>query len=130
MHKTLQMLLCLLVTVAGMLAAMAQEAPPLSLHYAVEAARANHPSLHAARAEVTAASANLRGARTLRNPEIIVTPGVLGPAGSDELLSIAQPLEINGAKQARTKVAAGQLEAMQAERRVAERDVILAVWTA
>jgi cobalt-zinc-cadmium efflux system outer membrane protein len=130
MHKALQLILCLLLTVAGMLAATAQEAPPLSLHDAVEAARANHPSLHAAQADVTAATANLRGARTLRNPEILVTPGVLGSAGSDELLSIAQPLEINGAKQARTKIATGQLAATQANRRITERELILAVSSA
>jgi len=113
-----------------MLVVAAQEAPPLSLQAAVDAARANHPALQAAQADVTAASANLRGARTLRNPEIMVTPSVLGPAGSDELLFIAQPLEINGAKKARAKIATGQLEATQAERRVTERELIFAVHTA
>lgn len=110
------------------LSALAQE--PLSLADAVQYALAHHPSRHAASADLTAASAHLRGARTLRNPEIVVTPGVLGPAGSDELLSIAQPLELNGARQARMKVATSQLEAMKAEQQVTERDLILAVKTA
>ncbi|HEY3380089.1 MAG TPA: TolC family protein [Armatimonadota bacterium] len=127
MYKALQLFVCLLVASAGMLALAA---PPLSLHAAIDTARANHPALQAAHADVTAASANLRGARTLRNPEILVTPGVLGPAGSDEFLSIAQPLEINGAKRARTNIATGQLEATQAERRVTEQAVIFTVKTA
>lgn len=130
MHKALQLFVCLLVVIAGSLAFADQEAPPLTMQAAIDIARANHPSIQAAQADVTAASVNLRGARTLRNPEILVTPAVLGPAGSDELLSITQPLEINGAKQARTKIATGQLVATQAERRVIERDVILTVQAA
>jgi len=110
------------------LSASAQDA--LTLDAAVQLARAQHPALQAAREDVTAAIANLRGARMPRNPEIIVTPGVLGPAGSDEFLSIAQSLELNGARAARARAAGGQVQAATADQQVTEREVLLAVRTA
>jgi cobalt-zinc-cadmium efflux system outer membrane protein len=110
------------------LPALAQET--FNLVDAVQYALSHHPSRQAAHADLTAAAANLRGARTLRNPEILITPGVSGSAGTDELLSIAQLLELNGARRARTKVATSQLEAAKAEQQITERDLILAVKTA
>lgn len=121
-------LLVLSALASALLSAMAQET--LTLDAAVHFARLHHPSLQAAQADAAAAAATLRGARALRNPEIIVTPNVLGPAGSDELLSLTQPLDITGARQARANIAGGHLDALQAEQRVTERAVILAVQTA
>ncbi|MHB9131457.1 MAG: TolC family protein [Armatimonadota bacterium] len=124
---TIRQMLLLLVIVLAALPALAQEA--FTLDAAVQYARAHHPALQAAQEDVTAATANLRGAKALRNPEIVITPGVLGPAGSDELLAISQLLEINGTRKARTKAAAGQLQAADADRRMTERAVLLTVKT-
>ncbi|MHB0937778.1 MAG: TolC family protein [Armatimonadota bacterium] len=121
-------LILLVLMSALFLRVLAQDA--LTLDAAVRAALANHPARKAADADTTAASANLRGAKALSNPEIVVAPGILGPAGSDELLSIAQPLEINGTRTARTQIAAGQLAAIQAQTRIVERELALAVRTA
>ncbi|MHB9107050.1 MAG: TolC family protein [Armatimonadota bacterium] len=121
-------LILLVLMSALFLRVLAQDA--LTLDAAVRAALANHPARKAADADTTAASANLRGAKALSNPEIVVTPGILGPAGSDELLSIAQLLEINGTRTARTQIAAGQLAAIQAQTRIVERELALAVRTA
>jgi cobalt-zinc-cadmium efflux system outer membrane protein len=112
----------------AMLSAWAQE--PLTLEAALQYARAHHPALQAAQEDVAAATANLRGAKVLRNPEIVITPGVLGPAGSDEFLSITQPLEVNGARKARVHAADGQVQAATADRRVTAREVIRVVQTA
>ncbi len=124
MHVYRQTLLLFTIVLAT-LPALAQEA--FTLDAAAQYARTHHPALQAAREDVTAATANLRGAKAPRNPEIIITPGVLGPAGSDEFLSISQALEINGARKARAKAAAGQLQATDADRRVTEQEVLLAV---
>ena len=121
-------LFILVMTAAVMLPVPAQDA--LTVDAAVRMALANHPARKAADADTTAAAANLRGAKTLSNPEIVVTPGILGPAGSDELLSISQPLEINGARKARVQIAAGQLAAVQGQHRIVERELVLAVKTA
>ncbi len=120
--------LFLLTIVLAVLPALTQEA--FTLGAAVQYARTHRLTLHAAQDDVAAATANLRRARALRNPEIVVTPGVLGPAGADEFLSLSQPLEINGARKARAKAAAGQLHATSADQRVTERDILLAVQTA
>jgi hypothetical protein len=85
MHVYRQTLLLFTIVLAT-LPALAQEA--FTLDAAAQYARTHHPALQAAREDVTAATANLRGAKAPRNPEIIITPGVLGPAGSDEFLSI------------------------------------------
>jgi cobalt-zinc-cadmium efflux system outer membrane protein len=114
-----------MMTAALMLPAPAQDA--LTLDAAVQMALTHHPVRKAAAGEVTAASANARGAKALSNPEIVVTPGILGPAGSDELFSISQPLEINGARKARTQIAAGQLGAARAQVLIVERELVLAV---
>lgn len=121
-------LFILFMSVTWLLPTLAQDA--LTLDAAVRMALTNHPARKAATEETNAASANLRGAKTLRNPEIIVTPGILGPAGSDELLSISQPLELNGTRKARMQIATGQLAAAQGQTRIVERELVLAVNTA
>jgi cobalt-zinc-cadmium efflux system outer membrane protein len=121
-------ILMLCAIMLAMLSAWAQE--PLTLEAALQYARAHHPALQAAQEDVAAATANLRGAKVLRNPEIVITPGVLGPAGSDEFLSITQPLEVNGARKARVHAADGQVQAATADRRVTAREVIRVVQTA
>jgi cobalt-zinc-cadmium efflux system outer membrane protein len=99
----------------------------LTVGDAVTYALTHHPELKAVREEEAAAKAAMRGAQARRNPEILVTPGILGSAGSDELFSLTQPLELTGARAARARIATGELEAAHAESRVTERDVALTV---
>ncbi|OPZ86256.1 MAG: Cobalt-zinc-cadmium resistance protein CzcC precursor [bacterium ADurb.Bin429] len=124
----IRQILFLLVVMLTVLSACAQET--LTLEAALAYARVHHPALEVAQEDVAGALAGLRGAKALSNPEIVITPGVLGPAGSDEFISISQPLELNGARKARANAAAGALDAAQAKRRIAERAVLLAVRTA
>ncbi|MHB8995157.1 MAG: TolC family protein [Armatimonadota bacterium] len=81
----------------------------LTVSQAVQIALDNHPTLKVAGYDLAAAEAQLRGAKARATPEVRVTPGIVGPAGSDEVLFIFQPLEINGARSARTEAASGQL---------------------
>lgn len=71
----------------------------LSLDEAIKSALTSNPNIAAAGHESQAADAASRGARALPNPEVVISPGILGPAGSDEAISIVQPLEVNGARE-------------------------------
>jgi len=99
----------------------------LSLRDAVTAALTRNPSLQASRADVEAARAGARGARALANPEIIFTPPVAGAAGSDEEFSFVQPLEVNGQRRARTRVANAELQASTAGSSATQRETVRAV---
>lgn len=104
----------------------------LSLEQAVNEALEHNASLRSTKAEVSAAKANEHGAKALANPEITVTPGITGSAGSDEVLSVVQPLEINGQRRIRSRIAQAETRAAEAGVRLAERDltrdVKLAYW--
>jgi cobalt-zinc-cadmium efflux system outer membrane protein len=91
---------------------------------AVALALRNHPVPRAAAREVEAARAGVGAARALTNPSVIVSPGVIGPAGSDEELSVTQPLELNGARGARTGVAESQLRAGRSQAVIAIRNLV------
>lgn len=106
---------------------MAASQNSLSLEEAVNIALKNNPNLIAMRSEVKAAMAGQRGARALSNPEIVLAPGIAGEAGSDEELTIIQPLEINGQRGVRTKIADAESNAVQASYKAAERDVVRSV---
>lgn len=103
--------------------AAAQE-QALTLAQAVELALASHPSLKAGAFELQAAEAQLAGARALASPEVRVTPPVIGSEGSDEVLSVEQPLEVNGARRARSRVAAGLLAETTAQTGQARADLV------
>lgn len=99
--------LCLglvLLLCAGRLAAQEQA---LTVARAVELALQNHPSLKVSGFELQAAEAQVRGAGARAAPEVRVTPGIIGSEGSDEILAVEQPLEINGARRARSRMAQG-----------------------
>lgn len=110
------------------LPAMAQEC--LSLAAAVQFALQQHPVTQAAQYDVLAAQATARGARMLRNPEIVITPEMLGSDPADDVVSVLQPLEVNGTRRARTTIAAGKLAAAQAAAQITARDLVLEVSTA
>ncbi len=103
---------------------------PLTLQAAIQCALATHPLRHAAQIDVETAGYAWREARLPLNPTILITPNSYGTLGVIELLYITQPLEINGAREARTCAAAGKLETAQAQECMTEHDLTLAVATA
>ena len=70
----------------------------LSVDDAVALALRNNPLPQAAARQVGAARAGVSAARSLANPDVVVTPTVLGPMGADQAVSITQPLEVNGTR--------------------------------
>ncbi|MHB1455532.1 MAG: TolC family protein [Armatimonadota bacterium] len=99
----------------------------LSLKEAVNEALEHNASLKSTKAEVLGSKANERGAGTLTNPEITVTPGITGSAGSDEVLSVVQPLEVNGQRKIRSRIAQAETRALEANSKSVERDLIRSV---
>jgi cobalt-zinc-cadmium efflux system outer membrane protein len=104
---------------------LAQPAPTaLTLDAAVAEALRHNPLARAGIHQVQAARAGIGAARALPNPSITLAPGLLGPAGSDEELSVAQPLEVSGVRGARTGVARAGLQAARSEAVAATRDLV------
>jgi cobalt-zinc-cadmium efflux system outer membrane protein len=107
-------------------AALAQQPPPLSIEEAVAQAVKNNPRISASVRHVTAAREGVRAARALANPQVAFTPALIS-AGSDEEVLIQQPLEINGARTARSGVSSARASQAEAEAMTTLRDVVLAV---
>src|SRR5207247_2658202 len=91
---------------------------------AVALALRNNPLPQAAMSQVSAARAGVSAARSLANPDVVVTPTVLGPMGADQAVSITQPLEVNGTRGARTRVAQAELRAARSTSVVTARDLV------
>ena len=102
----------------------AARAEQLTVSQAVQIALGNHPSLKVAGFELQAAEAQLRGAKARVTPEVIVAPGIPWATGSDDVISVFQPLEVNGARRARTETATGQLAGSQAAAAASRSDLI------
>ena len=117
----------LMMMLALGLAGAASAEPALSLQQAVNMALERNPILQSSRTEIQAAKANERGAKTLTNPDIIITPSIAGSAGSDEVLSVIQPLEVNGQRKIRGRIAQAETRATEAGSRSTERDLIRSV---
>lgn len=103
---------------------------PLTLQAAIQCALAHHPLRLAAQIDVDTACFAWREARLPLNPTVLITPNSYGTAGVIQLLYITQPLEITGAREARTCVAAGKLATAKAQECMTEHDLTLAVATA
>lgn len=107
-------------------------ADTLSLQQTIDVAIRNNPDIQAGRLSAEAALHAARGARALANPELIVAPSVVGEAGSDAAVFFNQPLEINGSRKARGRIAAHEAEAAAHNSGRIEqtiiRDVKLAYW--
>ena len=117
----------LLLLLSGLLCSVTGAQESLTIERAVTAALEHNPLLQASRHDVEAARATARGARALANPEILIAPAVSGAAGSDEEFSLVQPLEINGQRQARTRVANAELQASAAGHSATQRETVRAV---
>lgn len=125
MNQAVRLLLMMLLAFGMAGTASAQDA--LTLEQAVSTALDRNPIVQSSRTEVQAARANERGARALANPDITVTPGILGSAGSDEVLSVVQPLEINGQRRTRSRIAQAETRSAEAVSTATERDLIRSV---
>ncbi|HOM72719.1 MAG TPA: TolC family protein [Armatimonadota bacterium] len=128
MPRTL--VLCLILAQCLPAALYAQQ--ELSLDEAVKAALAGNPAISAAGYDVEAAGMSAKGAKALANPEFVVEPFLTGENGSDVELHLIQPLEINGSRKARGKIAENEYKAQRAAEAVSRseliRDVKIAYW--
>jgi outer membrane protein TolC len=102
-------------------------AESLTVQQAVDIALRQNPDLRAAGNETDAARAGERGARALANPEILVAPTVVGTAGADSAVSVVQPLEVNGQRAVRSRIARFETSATQASYRVVANDLVRSV---
>jgi outer membrane protein, heavy metal efflux system len=103
--------------------------PSLGVDEAIRHAIERAPGLAAAVRDAVAAQAGVRAARAMANPELVIAPP-LTAGGSDEEFSIRQPFEVNGARSARTAVAAARHRGAQAAATVALRETVFATKTA
>ncbi len=117
--------LALIVSMSAAIAA--SDTTSLGLQEAIDIALRQNPNLLASRSDVDAARANERSAGTLTNPELVVSPTIAGTAGSDSAVLIVQPLEINGSRAIRTRIARAEKDATQAAHLSVERDVVRSV---
>lgn len=112
------------------LSAPAPVAPLYTLQALRDAARANHPSLEAARALVEAGRAQVTSAGAYPNPEVEFLAGrtharVPGAStGGAQSLAVTQRLDNPWQREARLDVAGFGLDARQAERRGFENDLL------
>ncbi|MCC6485052.1 MAG: TolC family protein [Armatimonadetes bacterium] len=102
----------------------------LSLEEAVSKALDNNPVVSAVRAAVGSAEFGARSARALSNPTVHFTPALTSPGGSDEELSVQQPLEINGTRSARSASARAVADGIQAVGATELLDLVLQTETA
>jgi len=106
------------------------DAPALTSQDAVRIALENHPVLRAAAHGVAAAQSGVEAARARKNPEVLIAPILIGDEGAPEAVSVTQPLELNGSRDARLRIAMGASGASAAEAEVSQRAVALAARTA
>lgn len=99
----------------------------LTLNQAIEQALSSNPTIAAGQMSANAAAEAARGAKALTNPELTVAPSVVGTAGADSAALISQPLEINGSRKARSRIAGQEAVAAVADAQVISRDIILRV---
>ena len=102
-------------------------AEELSLEQAIKQALAKNPTIAAGQLWAGAARESARGARALANPDLLVAPSVVGTAGSDSAVLLMQPLEINGSRTARSRIAAHEADAAAHSARATSRDIVLSV---
>ena len=103
------------------------QAEALTLEQAVDQALTRNPTVAAGHLFATAARESARGARALTNPEMLVAPTVIGDGGSDSAAMFVQPLEINGARNARSRIATAEADAASHRFEAARRDMALQV---
>jgi outer membrane protein, heavy metal efflux system len=111
----------------ALIAVSANAAESLSLSQAVEMALGANPSVAAGRLSAEAARHAARGARALANPEISISPNIIGEAGSDSAVFVSQPLEINGSRRARGNAASHEAAAAGYDALTSRREIAFRV---
>lgn len=106
------------------------ESPPFRLEEAVSQAIRHNLGLSAVARDVVAARFEEKSAGSLANPEFLFTPGVTSLSGTGEELLIQQPLELNGARSARTDIARAHTRAARAEAVIELRRLVFSTKTA
>lgn len=116
-----------LVLLVSSIAHSSATAEALTLQQAVEQAAKCNPTVAAGLLSASAARESARGAKALTNPEILLAPSVIGTGGSDSAALLIQPLEINGSRKARGRVAEQEAGAAFYDSEVARRGIVLRV---
>lgn len=114
----------LVLTALATSGAVAEE---LSLSQAVAIALRNNPTISAGQLTAVAAQDSAKGARALANPQFEVAPTIIGEAGSDSAILVSQPLEINGSRRVRSRIAEDQACVASYEAETSTRKVVLEV---
>lgn len=117
-------IVCLLLGLSVGVARTQTPPAPLTVEEAVATALRQNPLRRAAISATEAAGAGVGAARALANPAITIAPTIAGAMGSDEELSVIQPLEISGTRSARAGVARAELRAAQSDAVVSARDLV------
>jgi outer membrane protein TolC len=115
--------LYILVLIGGVCSSFAQE-PPLTLKRALEVTVERHPRLLALRHDIQAARYRIQSASALHNPLLKVVPE-FSAGGSDNALLLEQPLELNGTRRARVRIARAEQEQVY-QQSLAEGSLLLA----
>lgn len=102
-------------------------AEELSFSQAVELALKNNPTIAAGQLLDDAAKQAIRSANALANPEISVAPSIVGDAGADSAIFLSQPLEINGTRRIRGKIATFEAAAVSLDAFMTRQDMLLQV---
>ena len=105
----------------------AAAAEQLSLNQAIELALRSNPTVAAGQFYADAAKQAARGASALTNPEISISPNIIGDAGADSAILFVQPLEVNGSRTVRAAIASYQSTAAGLDAVATKRDVLLRV---
>lgn len=102
-------------------------AEEISLTRAVEISIKNNPEISAALFEEQSALFRAKGSRAPANPEILYAPTVAGKDGSDSEALIVQPLEINGSRAVKAKIASSEADSAKFESITKMQSIILQV---
>src|SRR5512141_490722 len=122
-----------LLVAAGLLWSVAQPAQPLSLEEALQLATHHSPALAIAEAQAQGAQAAVATAGALPNPEFEAGSGVTrsrqegGRNGRNEMVAIAQPIEMPFLRSARQDAAAAGAESGDASMQAAKLELRAAI---
>lgn len=115
--------LCLLFLLSVCAAVYAEPPALLTVEDAVAATMRANPQVAAARADAAAARARQRAVRVLRNPRFTFSPLTGGP--NVDQISLNQTLELNGAREARSRAALAELERTRAQNLTLVLDLVM-----
>ncbi len=116
----------LTLVLAALVSSMAA-AEELSLSQVINITIQNNPTISAGLLAAQASHSSAKGARALANPQFEVAPTIIGEAGADAAILISQPLEINGSRKARGRIAEEQARAASYKAQAIAQKLVLEV---